>query len=130
MAVNPKSLANLRPPWPKGKSGNPLGARISLVARVREATQDGKKIVEFMHSVMSGEIKASTRDRIEAAKFLADRGHGKAPDLVLSGELSDEAREEAVALSTEELEALAAGITPQAASPIQTPPSPREPSDA
>jgi hypothetical protein len=39
---------------------------------------DGDAIVEFMAAVMT-DARERTRDRLEAAKWLADRGFGKAP---------------------------------------------------
>ena len=39
--------------------------------------ENGEAITEYMHSVMNDE-QARTADRLEAAKWLADRGFGKA----------------------------------------------------
>lgn len=64
-----------------GHSGNPGGRPKGLAERVRRATHDGKTIVDFMISVARG-MKIDGRkprlcDRMEATKWLADRGWGK-----------------------------------------------------
>ena len=60
-----------------GVSGNPGGRPKGLSRRVRELVRDdGHGIAEFMVSVMTVE-RARNADRIEAAKWLADRGFGK-----------------------------------------------------
>jgi hypothetical protein len=72
-----------------GVSGNPGGRPKGLSRRVRELVgDDGHEIAEFMVSVMTDE-RARNADRIEAAKWLADRGFGKAP-LVLDAGVSPE----------------------------------------
>jgi hypothetical protein len=51
---------------------------MGLSRRVRELVgEDGEAIAEYMLSVM-GDQKARTADRLEAAKWLADRGFGRA----------------------------------------------------
>src|SRR3712207_1629766 len=64
-------------PFGKGVSGNPGGRPKGLAARVRTATGDGEEIVDLMLSVLRDK-RASNRDRIDAAKWLADRGFGRA----------------------------------------------------
>jgi hypothetical protein len=60
-----------------GRSGNPGGRPKGLTRRVRELVgDDGTAIAEFMYSVMADE-GARTADRLEAARWLADRGFGK-----------------------------------------------------
>jgi hypothetical protein len=60
-----------------GRSGNPGGRPKGLTRRVRELVgDDGTAIAEFMYAVMSDE-GARTADRLEAARWLADRGFGK-----------------------------------------------------
>ena len=62
-----------------GVSGNPGGRPKGLGRRVRELVgEDGGAIAEYMFSVMEDD-RARTADRIDAGKWLADRGFGKAP---------------------------------------------------
>jgi hypothetical protein len=67
-----------------GVSGNPGGRPKGLSRRVRELVgEDGDAIAEYMLSVMTDE--RGTADRIEAAKWLADRGFGKAAFVIDAG---------------------------------------------
>ena len=72
-----------------GRSGNPGERPKGLTRRVRELVgDDGTAIAEFMYSVM---VDESTRmaDRLEGARWLADRGFGKPPqdvELALKGQ--------------------------------------------
>lgn len=60
-----------------GVSGNPGGRPKGLSRRVRELVgEDGGAIADNMVSVMTDE-RARTADRLEAAKWLADRGFGR-----------------------------------------------------
>ncbi|MBM2823523.1 MAG: hypothetical protein HW413_2269 [Thermoleophilia bacterium] len=60
-----------------GVSGNPGGRPKGLSRRVRELVgDDGHAIAEFMFTILSDETEC-TADRMEAAKWLADRGFGK-----------------------------------------------------
>ena len=72
-----------------GRSGNPGGRPKGLTRRVRELVgDDGTAIAEFMYAVMANE-GARTADRLEAARWLADRGFGKPPqdvELALKGQ--------------------------------------------
>lgn len=51
-----------------------------MAEQIRRKTHHGREIVDFMLNVMRGENfrRLSVRDRIEAAKFLSDRGWGRA----------------------------------------------------
>jgi hypothetical protein len=61
-----------------GRSGNAGGRPHGLARRVRELVgDDGGSIAEFMLIVMLDQ-RERTRDRLEAARFLAERGWGKA----------------------------------------------------
>ena len=68
-----------------GVSGNPGGRPKGLSRRVRELVgEDGEAIAEDMLSVMNDE-RARTADRIEAGKWLANRGFGTAPLVIEAG---------------------------------------------
>ncbi len=64
-----------------GVSGNPGGRPQGLAAQIRKATHDGRTIREFMVAVAQGEKidgrKPRLADRMDANKWLADRGWGK-----------------------------------------------------
>ena len=65
-----------------GRSGNPGGRPKGLARRVRELVgDDGELILQFMVGVL-GDESARMIDRLEAAKWLADRGFGKAVQAV------------------------------------------------
>jgi hypothetical protein len=75
-------------PFPPGVSGNPGGRPRGLVSAIRSETRDGAELVQFMLSVLRGEIGGATlRDRVAAASWLADHGFGRAPQAlaVLAG---------------------------------------------
>ena len=60
-----------------GQSGNPGGRPKGLARRVRELVGDnGEAIAAFMFELMSDD-SARNADRIEAAKWLGDRGFGR-----------------------------------------------------
>jgi hypothetical protein len=60
-----------------GVSGNPAGRPAGLARRVREIVgDDGEAIATFLVEVMNDEGER-TRDRLEAARLLGDRGWGK-----------------------------------------------------
>lgn len=46
--------------------------------RIRRETRDGEELVEFMLKVLRGEIKAPIKYQMEAARWLAERGFGRA----------------------------------------------------
>lgn len=76
-----------------GESGNPVGRPkgwAGFAARVREATKEGVDLIDFMHKVLTGRSRPrpTLRDKIEAIKWLADRGFGKPvqPHLLAGGE--------------------------------------------
>lgn len=125
-------------PWQPGKSGNPSGrpkGSQGLAARIRERTQDGKVILDYLMSVLTGKEKATPKDRLDAAKILLDRGYGKAIETQISltagagGEL-------AAQMADEQLERLARQLVASVAKPpeslgfleeavvVEVPPSP------
>lgn len=90
-----------------GESGNPGGRPKGLSRRLRELVgEDGEVIAKYMVSVMTDE-KARTADRLEAAKWLADRAFGRS---VQTMDLDVTARPtiNVTKLSLEDLEALVA----------------------
>ena len=91
-----------------GQSGNPGGRPKGLSRRVRELVgDDGHEIAEFMFGVLSNKTER-TADRMEAAKWLADRGFGKAALVVDVGVTEHVFQEFLRGLSTEDLEAMTA----------------------
>ena len=92
-----------------GVSGNPGGRPRGLSRRVRELVgDDGHEIAEYMFSVMTDQ-RARNADRIDAAKWLADRGFGKAPLIVSAGVTAEHLLQDYFSkLSLEDLEAMRA----------------------
>ena len=60
-----------------GQSGNPGGRPVSFHNYTQERTADGSELTDFVLSVFRGENGASTKERMDAATWLADRGFGK-----------------------------------------------------
>jgi hypothetical protein len=90
-----------------GVSGNPGGRPKGLARRVRELVgSDGGAIAEFMFEVMCDET-ARTADRLEAARWLADRGFGRSVQPI-DLDLNQPLALDVTAFSTEDLEALLA----------------------
>ena len=87
-----------------GVSGNPGGRPKGLSRRVRELVgDDGHAIADFMFRVLSDETER-TADRMEAAKWLADRGFGKAALVVDVSPVTEQLIQEFLrGLSTEDL---------------------------
>lgn len=99
-------------PFQKGQpSANPGGRPKGLAARVRELTLDGKLVVDQMFKIWLGVEKGfGPRERMEAGKWLADRGHGKETQTTVQIDASLEQIEEASDLSDAALESLARGL--------------------
>jgi hypothetical protein len=70
------ALAARGRPFPPGTSGNPGGRPKGLVRRIREETEDGGELIDYMLSVFRDD-RESTRTRVEAVTWLADRGFGR-----------------------------------------------------
>ena len=64
-----------------GRSGNPGGRPTGLAEKVRKETKDGSLIIKLMIAVAEGkkigDQKPKIQDRLDAARWLADRGWGK-----------------------------------------------------
>ncbi|MDA0597590.1 MAG: hypothetical protein O2974_11435 [Chloroflexi bacterium] len=60
-----------------GISGNPGGRPVGLSGLIREATDEGTELVDFMLGLFRGEHGEDMRTRADAATWLADRGFGK-----------------------------------------------------
>ena len=94
-------------PWRPGQSGNPSGAnrrQKGLATLIRRSTKQGKELVDFVLDVARGkpiktsvltlagivvdvERRSTIRDRLEAVAWLADRGWGRAKEVIqLEGE--------------------------------------------
>jgi hypothetical protein len=96
-----KGAANLNP------GGRPKG----LALQIREKTDNLKAQVAFMIDLSEGKIKgATTRDRIEAVKWLADRGHGKAVETSVQVEADKATADAALSVSEVELEQVARSL--------------------
>jgi hypothetical protein len=97
--------------WKPGQSGNPGGRPKGLPAKIGALTRDGQDIINKFHEIAFGNGRGWTsRDRVDALKWLSDRKWGKAPELQLHAELDGETAAAAMALSTSELQALAASL--------------------
>lgn len=90
-----------------GVSGNPGGRPKALARRVRELVGDsGELIVGYMLDVLRDD-SVRTADRLEAAKWLADRGFGKAVQAV-EIEVAPQPSLDLTMYSTEDLETMIA----------------------
>ena len=83
-------------PFPRGVSGNPGGRPKGLVDMVRKKTKDGKLLVDLSVKMATGTLKVKAMDadgnpvikypthadRMDAIKWLSDRGFGKVIDQV------------------------------------------------
>jgi hypothetical protein len=143
--------------WTKGVSGNPNGMRkgfAGLAAEIRNRTADGSELVTIALSIARGQpVKMQTKgrpvvripdfkDKMEAVKWLADRGFGKALQSIEltglnGGAIKLEGRTDLSKLTTEELRqviaiyelAEARTIAESAAIPAQLVPAEADPAN-
>ncbi|MFP6716197.1 MAG: hypothetical protein VCB82_01685 [Alphaproteobacteria bacterium] len=74
---NPPQNRDLTGRFLAGQSGNPGGRPVGFHNYIQERTSDGSELTDFVLSVFRGENGASTKERMDAATWLADRGFGK-----------------------------------------------------
>jgi hypothetical protein len=102
------SVKHLRPPWQPGQSGNPLGVNrgvFALAAEIRRATGQGRRLVALYLAVAEGRLipvpggraqLPTLEQRLAAAAWLADRGWGRAKEIL---ELQDDSSSQAQRLA-------------------------------
>lgn len=117
-AENNVNTSGLRA-FPKGVSGNPGGRPKGFAASIRRKTRDGEELISLALKVLRGKLSVTGQDRegnamkveptikerLEAMKWLADRGWGRALDLSVadapaSGALSPEIAAKLAALGS------------------------------
>ncbi len=95
----------------KGSSLNPGGRPKGIAQQIRELTNGGKGIFERMNAIWTGEEPGfNSRDRLEAGKWLADRGWGRAVETSVQVEADAATQGAATELATEQLEQLARSV--------------------
>lgn len=91
MANNPNANANLKP-FPKGKSGNPLGKPKKLPeldALLTEILGAPEDIKSGAHAILKAMLTKAKRGDVKAADLLLNRAYGKVADkLNIQGNLS------------------------------------------
>ena len=115
--VNPEHTLVAHEPdgrWTKGASPNPGGRAKGFASYIRERTNDGQELVDFVLSVMRGaEIdaeKPGLKVRMQAAQWLSDRGFGRPVQGVVHAEMGKGLLERSIELfedvSTEDIRVL------------------------
>lgn len=99
--THPRSKAHL---WRPGQSGNPGGRPKGLAARIRETNSPERLATAFEE--IAYDPNTSARDRMEALRWLGERGYGKTPEVTLVGAMTEEQRDAAAELSRDQLLAL------------------------
>ena|SRR5438132_11835405 len=80
--MNPASLANLRPAWSPGQSGNPSGKAKALADMEGKARQHVDKALKTLAAGLDDD---DARVRMAAATALLDRGFGKPAQAIIGG---------------------------------------------
>ena len=75
--TNPPQNRDLTGRFIAGESGNPSGRPKGFRSHIKGSTDEGTELIEFVLSVFRGEHDEDTRQRMDAATWLADRGFGK-----------------------------------------------------
>jgi hypothetical protein len=87
---------------------NPAGRPKSVLAQILEIEQkNGRTVVERIAEFAYGLEPCTSRDQLDAARWLAERKHGKTPDIVLTGAMNAEQQAVVQELTREQLLALA-----------------------
>jgi hypothetical protein len=81
------------------------------VRRIREETGDGEELVDYMLRVFRAEGE-STKTRVEAASWLADRGFGRPQQTTLVGAADEPKPSPYANMSAEELRAKLRSLPP------------------
>ena len=86
---NLKSLKNLRPPWPKGQSGNPAGKTKKPISDAyadlaNQIHPNDKKKRTYAQLLAEAQYLAAIKGKTDAAREIADRIEGK-PTQAVSG---------------------------------------------
>jgi hypothetical protein len=91
---------------------NPKGRPKGIAARIRERFgDDGEKLIDIFEKIALGHVRATARDRMEAAKILLERAHGKTPETHVNLNANVDGGETVASLADLELESLARALT-------------------
>jgi hypothetical protein len=92
-------------PFVKGQSGNPGGRIKGFGWLIRKRTKNGRELVDLALSVLRGELSVvagvdsngrpyevapAIKERMDALKWLAERGFGKVPQVVIDLSTADD----------------------------------------
>ena len=67
-------------PYRPGQSGNPNGRAVDYIGHLVRTTQTAQMCYDLLVQVVEGKVRgAQVRDRINAARYLVDRGYGQPP---------------------------------------------------